>query len=1751
MKNFVSSTLVCICSLFLLLSCKQAKDVVDNNKKQVELKQMGFNANLASGVKEISLSTILTGTIETVELNLKNTGKYAATELKFNNISDSRLIFSTSKEGTCGKSLATGETCTLYFEFYSETPDKFNISLPITYNDGINKLTSFNINFIGVVGKPASIEVDFERLDFGLIEEEVPSGSQIIKLTNIGTLPAKITLIDFPLSKDPDTKGFNIFSLTRDPLKAIVEPAVFPGFEGNCPEVIQPGEENSCTIMIQAFANLKKHDYVEWAKIKYRTLGVDKSGGIDVEDSEKNVKLIAKSVEKVAVLVPSPDFSFLGNLLNNSPIYNVGVKNVMFKVKNVGYNIASDIRLENNSINRVPMTREKRENMFPRDCLEVGSINRNEECSLSFVVKGEFPTDRSWPVTYSNIPIAFSFNDGKPDHLRAKSSPIQVGVNFKGEAHLFVSGSVGGAMTQFPESTQELPDELTSTWEHADWTKIIKAPEVVSQTIALKNGFNIDGARVDATEVRIAFKNNSDKDCSGDGLVCTQVMTIKCGNAVCPQTMTISPTPVNLTVEYNPCIDSPYNEDKERVLSISYKTGTRTKTYNIVIKTLAIPIPSLRLGMDFGGVTGAAKYGAITENLSAVLPTMATESRINIKPLAPTTYDKYFYFVNYGVTPVRFNNWTKKIADGGYGLHETDNPSFEVKFPTDSNYPSCEHSDSDPGINMGKKCYFYITYKQNTYTGYQGKVDSEGYVVQTDAAGNFVLDANGKTIPIASLSEPHALGERTEGSNNVSGLKFTNGIDPTDIKYGKYTDTLTLNVNATLATKATLVPDSITIDDVGQSTQSLDIVRLSRSNLALGYTQLGTWGLSGQLAALDPTTDSSFVIITNENKQYIKFTAPTSIEGSTSDICRSGKLNWTYRGGFASDPLRTSSTSFSACALALPEFRISGTSPALVSDAMSLGTIFQGQIITGTMTLQNIGQTLQSYEEGKKVTVSLVNVGETAAKFNQFTIVPPASDSNCTVSNETNQKFDIDIVPTKTCTFTIKFTASAVATVYGQVRAKVLVEYYDHKNGKDANGYPIRVINPVKQIVKYAVATGQPEGNIAISTLPSGSKNYYEATRAIPGDTGKTFSMTFTNNVTGGTNAVIKSVALVDYGPDNSNCKENNLATTQTSPPSPPSVEHTEWLYRNSANQIVAKEIVNGNRQPTGKTYNSIRINSNTCTVNKQIATGSVCTVTLGVTPEFIDKISSACLKVEYLKSPSALTSYTIYTKPLMALGTMVGTSFLGWKEILAYGANRNDSFAKVVLSWWKMGVNHSEASIVSYDIYRKLKSDSSYPPVPVNANPIIPTDGTETSFQYTDLISTLPEKSILSYKIVAKIKMVGDDRTFLSDLNREIDKELRVVLPLNNTNLIHQWTANMKVCSEMLGGINRPIDRLNNYRCTYLGSGNVNNYFDLKKDLIVDRFETGVNLDNRYTNAPTKSPSLFKVYSDASAACTGNPSININGVLTQKRLLSRQEYMIATYKNTESGCVTNSTSLKATGRDEGLNCQSLFGVEDAVGNAWEFLQDTLTSISTTAPASWTYNGVMATVSKSVSLSWPFTTPYVDCTTEQKLFTYYSRAGYTTGKCVNDLFGIPINTASCPVGSRAYSAALGQSMGVVANKNYFGITGFPHQTLGALCSYTTTLPSTPTTVAPLKRYLLAGGSYESNIDNFGPYGDNRNSFGAGIPASRWSMMWVAESRKDTLKYPADTQLQQIAAGFDSTIPDTYSGGAARCVLEVP
>lgn len=163
----------------------------------------------------------------------------------------------------------------------------------------------------------------------------------------------------------------------------------------------------------------------------------------------------------------------------------------------------------------------------------------------------------------------------------------------------------------------------------------------------------------------------------------------------------------------------------------------------------------------------------------------------------------------------------------------------------------------------------------------------------------------------------------------------------------------------------------------------------------------------------------------------------------------------------------------------------------------------------------------------------------------------------------------------------------------------------------------------------------------------------------------------------------------------------------------------------------------------------------------------------------------------------------------------------------------------------------------------------------------------------FTQLTSTVLSSATTSYTDTSltnsdvgkifwyQVKPVASNGMIM-DTNVNYSK-LRIIVPPKNMVLVHRRIANKEIC----GTIGATSDKSNHNRCTYYGPGNTviagSHYYDLGKDLIVDRYEAGCPYTFDTSNECTETgQGCIGRYSTANscdftaAACGGNDCTDI-----------------------------------------------------------------------------------------------------------------------------------------------------------------------------------------------------------------------------------------------------------------------------------
>jgi hypothetical protein len=179
---------------------------------------------------------------------------------------------------------------------------------------------------------------------------------------------------------------------------------------------------------------------------------------------------------------------------------------------------------------------------------------------------------------------------------------------------------------------------------------------------------------------------------------------------------------------------------------------------------------------------------------------------------------------------------------------------------------------------------------------------------------------------------------------------------------------------------------------------------------------------------------------------------------------------------------------------------------------------------------------------------------------------------------------------------------------------------------------------------------------------------------------------------------------------------------------------------------------------------------------------------------------------------------------------------------------NNYKGSSSVTLSWEPFEV--SSGAITGYNVYRKV---SNHDTVTVEQTEQIKVNNTliaSTATSFTDNWQSSRFPPVPRTVYFYEVRPVVDGKEAVTN---ESFSKIRVLSPPANMSFVHRWMVNRNICqlmhSQERDDQPNPEDYFmgepeDNYRCKYTGPGMVTdggeNYYDIGKDLIVDRFEAG-----------------------------------------------------------------------------------------------------------------------------------------------------------------------------------------------------------------------------------------------------------------------------------------------------------------------
>lgn len=335
-----------------------------------------------------------------------------------------------------------------------------------------------------------------------------------------------------------------------------------------------------------------------------------------------------------------------------------------------------------------------------------------------------------------------------------------------------------------------------------------------------------------------------------------------------------------------------------------------------------------------------------------------------------------------------------------------------------------------------------------------------------------------------------------------------------------------------------------------------------------------------------------------------------------------------------------------------------------------------------------------------------------------------------------------------------------------------------------------------------------------------------------------------------------------------------------------------------------------------------------------------------------------------------------------------------------------------VYFNWLPMTNVNNMVSVVGYNIYRFSKEDFEddrvdiYESTPINSVPL----GASQNF-YVDE-SILPNKAYY-YKVApvvdssALIDGALPGSLIYPSFTREYYSLVRTFVPPEHHTLIHRFIVNSIVCKRF--GIQPDPERA--HGCIINGTT-----YDIRKDIIMDRYEVGINESEQVGSSPDVDP-VVSSQNYISDLCTSQ-EIELSGYqdFFVKNLQSRFDYLIGSewpddfdpndillMEKDDSQLCNNERNIQMsiTPYNNG-SCVSRFGLLDAVGNAREWSSDQAVEregvVSTLNPDNSDFSGLLFMLGDQYS-------------------SESGKVNLLDGNCIHPIFGIPMDYASgtsCP-----------------------------------------------------------------------------------------------------------------------------------------
>ena len=353
--------------------------------------------------------------------------------------------------GTCGTTIAPGESCFLHFTFFTDDAGYFQKIFQYKYHDGETSLTK-DITLSALAGAPAQFEfVDSISGLYNYGAQDVSSTSflsKTITLKNIGDLSAKNIEIRL--------KG--VTAHDDDVFKFVGGSA--PGIGGTCGVQLSGGQ--SCTLVIEHKAKFLDATHVS-------NIQIDFDNPIVREYTSGAVKILG--IEDRAFIVVTPANKNFSNIVNTSTD-----SEITWTYNNVGSRTASTINLVDEG--------EIGLELLSTDC--PATLAPAAFCDATYRLKPNFDPaidGKSFP-RYSTeyperYPIKLTYDDGK-NAGTAEYTDFNI-----------VYSVVGEALLTMREDGQ-ITDPIIEghIWDKNEWFHTVGNTTAKRHTITFQNGFS-------------------------------------------------------------------------------------------------------------------------------------------------------------------------------------------------------------------------------------------------------------------------------------------------------------------------------------------------------------------------------------------------------------------------------------------------------------------------------------------------------------------------------------------------------------------------------------------------------------------------------------------------------------------------------------------------------------------------------------------------------------------------------------------------------------------------------------------------------------------------------------------------------------------------------------------------------------------------------------------------------------------------------------------------------------------------------------------------------------------------------------------------------------------------------------------------------------------------------------------------------------------------------------------------------------